>query len=78
MNRRLNYATALFGQDYFISYSRRDASGYVSALERELGSQAFSSFIDIKEIPKEIVGENDIKNKLRKGIKRSRYRHLCR
>ncbi|MET3127644.1 hypothetical protein ABID42_002762 [Arcicella rosea] len=58
----------LFGWDYFISYRRADAYGYMKSLESSLYSRGIYCFVDESEI----LPGNALPKEIKTGLKRSR------
>ncbi|MEA5428272.1 toll/interleukin-1 receptor domain-containing protein [Arcicella lustrica] len=58
----------LFGWDYFISYRRADAYGYMKSLESSLYSRGIYCFVDESEI----LPGNALPREIKTGLKRSR------
>ena len=56
------------GYDFFISYSRRDGSGYAQALEEQLRGLDYSCFLDRKEVS----GGSELTPTLERALRRSR------
>lgn len=58
----------LFGWDYFISYRRADAYGYMKSLESSLFSKGIYCFVDESEI----LPGNALPREIKTGLRRSR------